>query len=64
MYGPIRDQPYKNIAYWQMFGSAHPAGISAVFTDGSVRGIAYRIPNPLFQLMCRKNDGMTLDLGF
>lgn len=65
MYGPIRDQPYQSIAYWQMFGSAHTSGINAAFTDGSVRGISFSVPNPLFQLLCRKNDGLQIDItGF
>jgi prepilin-type N-terminal cleavage/methylation domain-containing protein/prepilin-type processing-associated H-X9-DG protein len=61
--GPIRDQVYGNIAYWQMFGSAHPAGINALFADGSVKSISYTIPNPIFQLLCRKDDGLVVDLS-
>ncbi|HEX5471659.1 MAG TPA: DUF1559 domain-containing protein, partial [Lacipirellulaceae bacterium] len=61
MYGPIVDQPLSNIAYWQMFGSAHPNGINAVFADGSVHAISYDISNPIFQLLCRKNDGQQFD---
>jgi prepilin-type processing-associated H-X9-DG protein len=61
MFGPIPDQPLTNIAYWQMFGSAHPQGINAVFADGSVRAISYEIANAIFQLLCRKDDGMVLD---
>jgi prepilin-type N-terminal cleavage/methylation domain-containing protein/prepilin-type processing-associated H-X9-DG protein len=61
MYGPIPDQPLTNLAYWQMFGSAHPDGINAVFADGSVRSISYAISNPIFQLLCRKDDGMLID---
>ncbi len=61
MYGPIPDQPLGTIAYWQMFGSAHPYGINAVFADGSVRAISYTIFNPIFQLLCRKNDGLLID---
>jgi prepilin-type N-terminal cleavage/methylation domain-containing protein/prepilin-type processing-associated H-X9-DG protein len=61
MYGPIRDQPLANIAYWQMFGSAHPQGINVVFADGSVRSIGYTIANSVFQLLCRKDDGMLID---
>jgi prepilin-type processing-associated H-X9-DG protein len=63
MYGPIPDQPLSTIAYWQMFGSAHPHGINAVFADGSVRSISYAISNPIFQLLCRKNDGVVIDAG-
>jgi hypothetical protein len=61
MYGPIPDQPLGSIAYWQMFGSAHPAGINAVFADASVRLINYSISNPVFQLLCRKDDGQLID---
>lgn len=64
MYGPIRDQPYGAIAYWQMFGSAHQFGIQALHADGSVRQVNYSIANPLFQLLCRKDDGMTLGFDF
>jgi hypothetical protein len=65
MYGPIRDQRYASIAYWQMFGSAHPAGVQAAYADGSVRSIAFTVPNPLFQALCRKDDGLVIDLtGF
>jgi len=63
--GPIRDQRFQTTAWWQMFGSAHPSGINAVFADGSVRLMAYSIPNPIFQLVCRKDDGLNIDLtGF
>jgi prepilin-type N-terminal cleavage/methylation domain-containing protein/prepilin-type processing-associated H-X9-DG protein len=63
MSGPIKDQPYTTIAYWQMFGSAHTNGINAVFADGSVKAISFTIPNPIFQLLCRKNDGLVVDLS-
>jgi len=63
--GPIRDQRFKTTAWWQMFGSPHPAGINAVFGDGSVRSVSFNIPNPIFQLICRKDDGLQIDLtGF
>jgi prepilin-type processing-associated H-X9-DG protein len=61
MYGPVPDQPYEAIAYWQMFGSAHAEGISAAFADGSVRGVSYQIANAVFQLLCRKDDGQLID---
>jgi prepilin-type N-terminal cleavage/methylation domain-containing protein len=50
------------------FGSSHPAGISAVFGDGSVRIISYSVqsnnnPNNLgvWQRICIRNDGMPLN---
>lgn len=63
MGGPIRDQRYGTNAFWQMFGAAHPGGINAVFGDGSVRSITYTIPNPIFQLVCRRNDGLAVDIS-
>lgn len=61
MYGPIRDEPLGTIAYWQMFGSAHVEGLNAAFADGSVRDIGYEIANAVFQLLCRRDDGMLVD---
>jgi prepilin-type N-terminal cleavage/methylation domain-containing protein len=61
LYGPIPDQHLTNLAYWQMFGSAHQAGINSVFGDGSVRMISYEIANPIFQLLCRKDDGQLIE---
>lgn len=61
MYGPIRDQPYGSLAYWQMFGSAHPGGINSLFADGSVRSLSFSMSNKIFQALCRKNDGQVLD---
>jgi prepilin-type N-terminal cleavage/methylation domain-containing protein/prepilin-type processing-associated H-X9-DG protein len=63
MGGPVHDQRYGTNAYWQMFGSAHPSGINAVFGDGSVRSISYTIPNPIFQIVCRRSDGLLIDLS-
>jgi prepilin-type N-terminal cleavage/methylation domain-containing protein/prepilin-type processing-associated H-X9-DG protein len=63
MYGPIPDQAYGSIAYWQMFGSAHPQGTNAVYADGSVHAIPFGVSNPVFQLLCRKNDGLRVDLS-
>ncbi len=60
-WGPIQDQELSNFAYWQMFGSAHSAGINAVFGDGSVRMISYEISNPVFQLLCRKDDSQLIE---
>ena len=59
--GPYRDSYPPVQAGWQMFGSAHPSGINAVFGDGAVRPISYSIPNAVFQLLCRKDDGLVVD---
>jgi prepilin-type N-terminal cleavage/methylation domain-containing protein/prepilin-type processing-associated H-X9-DG protein len=61
--GPLRDSYPPAQAGWQMFGSAHPNGINAVFGDGSVKPISYGIPNAIFQLLCRKDDGLVVDLA-
>jgi prepilin-type N-terminal cleavage/methylation domain-containing protein/prepilin-type processing-associated H-X9-DG protein len=61
MWGPFQDQQLASLAYWQLFGSAHPGAMNAVFGDGSVRPISYNIPNAIFQLLCRKNDGLPVD---
>jgi prepilin-type N-terminal cleavage/methylation domain-containing protein len=61
MYGPIQDQQLSNVAYWQMFGSAHPSGMNSVFADGSVHTLSYDISNAVFQLLCRKSDGEVID---
>jgi prepilin-type N-terminal cleavage/methylation domain-containing protein len=64
---PIRDRPYasNNDTRWNLFGSAHPAGINAVFADASVRSISYTIPSAIFQTLCRKDSGLTINLeGF
>jgi prepilin-type N-terminal cleavage/methylation domain-containing protein/prepilin-type processing-associated H-X9-DG protein len=63
--GPIRDKRFTTVAWWQMMGSAHPAGVNVVYGDGSVRAISYTVPNPIFQLVVRKDDGLQIDLtGF
>jgi prepilin-type processing-associated H-X9-DG protein len=61
MYGPIPDQPLDKLAYWLMFGSAHSVGVNAVFADGSVRHMSYGVSNMVFQILCRKDDGQSID---
>jgi prepilin-type N-terminal cleavage/methylation domain-containing protein len=67
---PVRDAAYgppnsQWAAGWQFFGSAHPAGTNAVFTDGSVKHVAFGIPGAAWQLLVRKDDGLAVDLtGF
>jgi len=39
------------------FGSAHPAGINAVFADGSVHNIKYGIDPQIFNAIADMNDG-------
>ena len=61
--GPHRDSYPPLQAGWQMFGSAHPNGVNAVFADGSVKAISYSVPNAVFQLLCRRADGLIVDLS-
>jgi prepilin-type processing-associated H-X9-DG protein len=58
--GPFRDKYYTNVAWWQMFGAAHPESMNALLADGSVRPFRYAIANPIFQILCRKSDGSPL----
>jgi prepilin-type N-terminal cleavage/methylation domain-containing protein len=43
-----------------IFGSAHPAGINAVFGDGSVHNVKYGIDPDVFNALGRSNDGTNL----
>jgi len=70
MNGPKKDQRYPTgpgaptgLAYWQMFGGPHPGGLSIALADGSVRSLSWTIPNPVFQLIARKNDGLIVDIA-
>jgi len=42
------------------FGSAHPAGMNAVFADGSVHNIKYGIDGDVFNALGHRSDGSTL----
>jgi type II secretory pathway pseudopilin PulG len=49
---------------WQeriTFGSAHSAGIQAVFGDNSVRTISYDIDRDVFNKLGNRNDGQVVD---
>jgi len=61
---PMHDQnnpPDSWRAECQM-GSAHPAGINAVFADGSVHQIHYGINAELFNMLGCRDDGVPTDL--
>ena len=45
------------------FGSAHSAGVNAVFGDGSVHTISYDIDLDVFNKLGNRNDGQVLDYG-
>jgi prepilin-type processing-associated H-X9-DG protein len=42
------------------FGSAHPAGINAVFADGSVHNVKYGVDPEVFNALGNMNDGTIL----
>ncbi|HEV3262219.1 MAG TPA: DUF1559 domain-containing protein [Gemmataceae bacterium] len=44
----------------EQFGSAHPAGINAVFADGSVHNIKYGIDPQVFNALANRDDGTNL----
>jgi prepilin-type N-terminal cleavage/methylation domain-containing protein len=65
---PARDAPVDRSNGWSTvgwsaqfgFGSAHPAGINAVFGDGSVHNIKYGIDPDVFNALGNMDDGTTL----
>jgi hypothetical protein len=63
---PKRDARYPasptNLAWWQMFGGPHAGGLSISLGDGSVRTVSWNVPGAVFQLLARKNDGLTIDV--
>src|SRR5262249_25482388 len=46
------------------FGGAHPAGMTAVLADGSVRNISWGVNQPTFYNLCNKGDGNVLPDNF
>jgi prepilin-type N-terminal cleavage/methylation domain-containing protein/prepilin-type processing-associated H-X9-DG protein len=65
---PAKDQRTGPIAgngggHWRAiyhFGSAHPAGMNALFADGSVHNIKYGIDPQTFNALGNRDDGTTL----
>jgi hypothetical protein len=58
---PAHDQNLPgNQHTWGIFGSAHPAGINAVFGDGSVHNIKYGIDPQVFNALGNMDDGTNL----
>lgn len=51
----------QDFIYFITFGSAHPAGINAVFGDNSVRVISYDIDRNVFNYLGNRNDGKVVD---
>jgi len=55
--------PTQSAPYWKagfIFGSAHPAGINAVFADGSVHLIKYGIDPQIFNMLGHRADGQNI----
>jgi prepilin-type N-terminal cleavage/methylation domain-containing protein/prepilin-type processing-associated H-X9-DG protein len=50
-------QDWRSLFY---FGSAHPAGMNAVFADGSVHNVKYGIDPQVFNALGVRNDGTNL----
>jgi hypothetical protein len=53
-----------NVRGFGIFGSAHPAGINAVFGDGSVHNVKYGIDPDVFNALGRMDDGTNLHADF
>ena len=60
--GPLRDRAGYQVQY--AFGGAHPAGINAVFCDGSVHGVSYDVDRTAFQLLGSRADGQVVESEF
>jgi prepilin-type N-terminal cleavage/methylation domain-containing protein/prepilin-type processing-associated H-X9-DG protein len=59
---PERDFSSSSTSPNQEFGSGHPSGINAAFTDGSVRHIRYGCVPVSFMRACVRNDGQPFNL--
>ncbi len=65
---PAKDQNIEALAgspggHWRAiyhYGSAHPAGMNALFADGSVHNIKYGIDPQVFNALGNRDDGTTL----
>ena len=53
----------RSTGFGAIFGGAHPGGMNAVFVDGSVHNIQWSIPQPVFQALCNRHDGISVDLS-
>jgi prepilin-type N-terminal cleavage/methylation domain-containing protein/prepilin-type processing-associated H-X9-DG protein len=66
-YPPTQDtlstNPHLNGVTQKQYGSAHSGGFNAVFCDSSVHQIDYEIDLKVFQNVCTRNDGKTVDLA-
>ena len=42
---------------WGVFGSAHPAGVNALFGDGSVHNVKFGVDPDVFNALGNMDDG-------
>jgi hypothetical protein len=47
---------------WQ-FGSSHSGSFQSVFCDGAVHAISYSVDWSVFQAVCSRKDGLTVDFN-
>jgi prepilin-type N-terminal cleavage/methylation domain-containing protein/prepilin-type processing-associated H-X9-DG protein len=66
-YPPVQDtlstNPHLNGVTQKQYGSAHSGGFNAVFCDSSVHQLDYEIDLTVFQNVCARNDGKTVDMS-
>lgn len=60
LYNPSRDRNDVTDGQDDLFGSAHSAGMNAVFADGSVHNIKYGIDADVFNALACRDDGTAL----
>ncbi len=59
---PDSRHPDEPPTYWSTrFGSAHSGGFQGLMVDGSVRTFSYNINGELWQRVCTRNDGESID---
>jgi prepilin-type N-terminal cleavage/methylation domain-containing protein/prepilin-type processing-associated H-X9-DG protein len=69
LFNPMQDKPIKNTGNsgsvgWRsafLFGSPHPAGINALFADGSVHVVSYSVNPVVFNALGHISDGAVID---
>jgi prepilin-type N-terminal cleavage/methylation domain-containing protein len=59
-YQPARDFVGTSPDREHRFGSSHPAGVFAAFTDGSVHMLSYNIDATVFQRLGNRSDGQVI----
>jgi prepilin-type N-terminal cleavage/methylation domain-containing protein len=52
----------ESMSFGNSLGSAHAAGIYAVFADGSVRMVSYDINQPILESLANRHDGLLIEM--